>query len=579
MNQDKIERVAVRCVEEFVEKDERLKPQVNLADKEPLWDGYILLYETKEQRNKDIICRIPIQVKGKENGLYGDTISFQVGLEAMNQYKKEGIAYFVVDVTAKNVYYVLLDPIGVSEYINKTKAQKKCSIHLKRAEIHLNNFYNELRAFDLNCKRQISFVGKPLYSINDAIKCNGSIELIIPGQPTINTYRSLASYDVRAYWNKENIQFPLKKDYQIKGGCKSNLPISVNGTVFYSQYTCVFEENSFVIFLNKSTSFTLFDDESKPPQFKYKQTATTLTDLISGLEFLVAVIKYKGFSIGNTEVVGLDIDNKSAKSQELQLEYFRKIKSVLVQLHITDELDVTNLTESDYRNINLLIKAFIDNEPLTLPQKPSPTAYLEVSNLKICLLILETENGQYVMEDFFSRSKLVLLKIGEDSFEPVPSVYYISAQEYNEIANVDYDGIMPMIHQVGSMVHNYCHINKILLDLLSAYDLNNCNKAALDVAISLSEWLKNNCTGDRCRPNHIINYIQAIERAGMKGQKEDDILLDMVEEYHDRNDILVAANLLLGQDKVAMKHFGRLSVVEQNEFKKAPIGHYLTSYH
>lgn len=575
MTQDKIEKVAVRSVEEFVENDERLKSQINSCDKEPLWDGYILLYKTKVQKNENLIGRIPIQVKGKENGLSGDSVSYPVDIVALRQYAKEGIGYFVVNVTTKEVYYTLLDPLGVNEYLKNTKAKKTCSIRLKRAEPRGKIFYSELLTFYYNCKRQISFIDTPIKSATDVVNKGGKVQFFIPFKPTFETCRLLPEYDIRAYWDKGDCLLPLKNDFHLKGGIMNDVEVSVGGIVFYSSIIRIIEQNSYVFHFNDSTTFTIFDDDKKHPQFNYKQTATTLSQLIADLEFLVAVIEHKGFTIGTIEINGLTIDNKSAQNQISQLDFFKKVKSVFAQLHITEELNVTNLTDADYRNLNWLIKAFIDKEPLSLPQKPNTNAYLEISNLKIYLLFLETENGQYVIEDFFSREKLAILKINEDSFVPVPSVYFLSAQDYYKFANVDYGGIMPMVQHLNSMAPNYAYLNKILLDLLLAYDLDNNNKSALNVAMSLAEWLKDNCTGVSCKPNHIINYLQALERAGMKGDKENDILLDIIEHYHERNDLLTAANLLLEQPKVAMKYFEKLSLQEQNEFRNSPIGHYL----
>ena len=240
---------------------------------------------------------------------------------------------------------------------------------------------------------------------------------------------------------------------------------------------------------------------------------------------------------------------------------------------------ITNLSAADYNNLDFLIKAFIDKEAMSLTDKPQTNSVVEVSNLKIYLLFFEQEDGTYVVEDFFNREKMFAVQTNEGVIVPVPTVYFLTAEDYNSLSNVDYEGIMPMIEYIDNrkQSYNYGYFNKILLDLLTAYDLNNNNKSALNVAQQLAKWLKEHCKGVNCKPNHIINYIQTLERAGEKGDVEDNMLFGLIDNYPNRLDIQTAANLLLGQTKTAMRYYYKMEQTDQEDFKNYPISHYLPS--
>ena len=44
MNTNKIERAAVRVVEDYIDKCPKLEPYITSNDKTPIWDGYIYIY-------------------------------------------------------------------------------------------------------------------------------------------------------------------------------------------------------------------------------------------------------------------------------------------------------------------------------------------------------------------------------------------------------------------------------------------------------------------------------------------------------------------------------------------------------
>lgn len=95
MDTGKIERAAVRAVEDYIDKCPKLEPNINKNDKTPFWDGDLYVYKDEQKGNKkdNFHGRVPVQVKGRSDNSTNFTIS-RVDAEAyMND---GGCLYFKV---------------------------------------------------------------------------------------------------------------------------------------------------------------------------------------------------------------------------------------------------------------------------------------------------------------------------------------------------------------------------------------------------------------------------------------------------------------------------------------------------
>jgi len=72
------EVLAISAVENLLASTDTLEANLNKGDKEPSWDGSVLIYKSKSKR-KDEIMRVLVQVKGKVcDDFTKKTIKYQV---------------------------------------------------------------------------------------------------------------------------------------------------------------------------------------------------------------------------------------------------------------------------------------------------------------------------------------------------------------------------------------------------------------------------------------------------------------------------------------------------------------------
>lgn len=124
MNTNKIERAAVRVIEEYIDKCPKLEPYITSNDKTPIWDGDIYIFNDVESHTVNKFKnRVPLQVKGTENSKED---CFRIGREYLEGFKADrGCAFFLCQIGegSHRIFYNLLSLDKITELLqtnNKT---------------------------------------------------------------------------------------------------------------------------------------------------------------------------------------------------------------------------------------------------------------------------------------------------------------------------------------------------------------------------------------------------------------------------------------------------------------------------
>ncbi len=145
MNTSKIERAAVRSVEEYIDACRQLGPNITSNDKTPIWDGDIYIYKNESHSVKNFLYRVPIQIKGTTD-IKND--SFRIGREYIEGFKADrGCAFFLVKVENKSshILYNLLSLNDINNLLcNNTET---INITLKNIPKDHTIFEKELTTF------------------------------------------------------------------------------------------------------------------------------------------------------------------------------------------------------------------------------------------------------------------------------------------------------------------------------------------------------------------------------------------------------------------------------------------------
>ena len=157
MDIGKIERVAVRAVEAYIDKLPNLEPIISKNDKTPFWDGDINVYEENRHTVENFFARVPLQVKGTTNT---DDKSYIIKRDYLVGYKADrGCIFFLVQMekdTPKHILYSLLSSDALDILLRKETKTIKIDLN----ELPNNPHAFERMVFNFATKRKGEIIGK-----------------------------------------------------------------------------------------------------------------------------------------------------------------------------------------------------------------------------------------------------------------------------------------------------------------------------------------------------------------------------------------------------------------------------------
>lgn len=592
MDNKAIETFAINAVKDSIVSTEILDQFIADNDKEPSWDGFIYVYNGKNHCKDNLSGRVPVQVKGKlVDNLSKKKISYPVDISDLVNYRNDvGAIFFVVYLNKKNplnrkIYYEELTPVKIVNYLKQTNGQKK-------KNIQLYEFPNEkelksiiVANFLFHSKRQASFSTQGFISFDELKTSNIPYQFSIAlpgdysGQSTI-AYNELYSRGIYVYATIEGTKTLLPTDIIATSLSESEIvkkDIIVNEICFYNDFQRVKTLEEVTLKIGHSFSLIMkYGSTNLNAQIKL---SPMLRWRAKDLSFIISAIKAKKFYIGEVEIA-MTIPQKESLvfdiiTQEKLLLHYNKVIKLLDTLHIEKDINLTDLVDRQRKDFDILIKAIVFKQEVNIKIKKSPCIFdLKLSILKIRLLIVkEEQTQQYKIYDFFD---LALNLFGSSIAGGIPSrispYSILRSEDYLELANIDYNSILnsyKLIANLNPEIYNLA--NNDVLNMLLAYDNNN-NVKLLAIAKEITDWLYE--ASDISKDIILINQLQIIKREREFSKEELLSLHDLTESTIAEEDIKVGAYLLLGNKIGAEIHFSRLTLEEQNLFKKYPIYHF-----
>lgn len=589
MDKKAIETISVNAVKNSIVTSDILDQFISENDKEPSWDGHIYIYKNKNKRKSELKGRIPVQVKGKEcNDFSNNKIKYVISISDLKNYLNDGgIILFVVYIrnngTESKIYYSSLPPIKLKGILDDiSNNQKNKSVELKAfptdSDSKANICLNCLR----HCQMQASFANSKLYSIEEIKQQNilEGISIPISFISTSDAQSVLFDNEAYIYANVKGcpIPQPLKDillNIHIMEEIHAN--VSVNLKQYYSEFHIIKNATDIVFVIGESFRIT-FIKQGNQYKINY-QNSNKLRVLIKDLDFMLACLEYGYIEINGTKLpLDKGVINKekfNASVQRKHLEYYIKIVKMLDALRCPDDLNLNNLTNSDWRNIHILTTALIDNQPVNgLKEDLQPFQNLKIGNLNFLMLIFHHSDDAttYDVYDFFKKEIRIYYDSKNGEQLPISQYILLDREGLLNVSNIDFNVLLPSFQCVEQHADTINSANYFLLELLAAYDLSNdTRKEILKAAFDFAEWIYQSDEHDLSWEIKNLNLLQTIKRERELKKEEKQTLYSIIENSKNSVDVLIGSYLLLEQQEAAEIHFAKLSPQAQNEFKNFPI--------
>lgn len=585
-----LEKLATSAIVTALSKTERLSSFINDGDKEPCWDGNIYIHEDKAHSKKNI-KKVATQVKGKavNKKSVKDIIKYPITYHDLDAYMNNGGTFFFVVYLDKEtgevlqIYYANLLPFRIKRMLKTKKTKYSVALHkfpedeFEKTELLMN--------FHINAQKQVSFVTKDTPTIEE-LERQGVLESLTfsytglgKDVSVLDLPKKLDGKSVTIYANIKGASVSIPVEHyesiqHITMQSKKEIPVSVNGEVFYDSFKTITTSNNLEFHIGSCFKLIVPQkhEEKMVLDIKIKVNGC-LSERIKGMEFVKAVIANGSFCIGKQEF-NMNITEQEREMVEndkfiSNLRGYKKAKRLLDRMHVTKDLDIQNCSEEELGKLNFLIAAIEDNLlARELPVDKEPLQKIKIANLTLAVVYLENENGGYKLCDYFGNHFLFQAKLDDGDLIRLSQFSKMTSEDFLQLDNL-YLPIIVDDFKLIELSDTLCETaNMLLLEMIKAYDM--CSKQELlDIAKQLSEWLLS-CSDYFSKGIATINNLQLVlrERALTFNEKQE--LYQIISNTEDSS-LKLGGFLLLGE-KAEVENI--MSVIDDEElqrFKEYPI--------
>lgn len=587
-----IEIQGVSRVKLAISKSDFLVPHINDTDKEPSWDGDVEVYRKAGDNHSkaDLILKVPVQIKGhKANNLKKDKIKFKVECADMKNYLEiGGTIFFVVyfDESGENyrIYYTEFLPYNLKKILRGQERKKTKTVELKSFPTSKSDISDVFIKFARNMQRQRSAIYAEDISLIDLTKSGEmpALSFSVFNQPgkTTSAIEKILEGNMYVYAKMSHgLELPVAYiDTVEMAGRTAFADISVGEKQYYDRFEIIYRNDTIEWLFGKSTHIIANRKDETTIRVNFSLSGT-LSDRIHDETFLLDALTEKKICIDN-EIIDLfsDVEESSSTFNIPQiiehLEWLRTVKRMLDSLDVKKELECSALSRKDEENIRFLKTAIIDETPIQLKESGGGFGFFSIANLDILVWAIKKEDNGFSILNFNDASFDAKIK-GTDGLLYLSSFYVTLKRDVIlRSCNLNFEKMLSHLKKVPFSEIYSSQVILLLLELLSAYDDSTPKRNDIIIAATeISAWLKEN---DPYTPKEILNlnYFQTVKRQRPFEEDEFQELLSIIEGKPDREEIYVAAYLLMDNQEAANSHYKLLTDENQNTLREYPIFHF-----
>lgn len=574
MNSVKIEKSAIIALKRIINLHGQMDELLKDVDKEPSWDGDILIYSNEDLKAEDIIYRIPAQVKGKndEKLLKRRRITYQVAYKNLRNYFNDGgVCYFVIAISddgeKTSIFYNALTPIKLQSLLKGTEKkrpdQKKSIPLTKLKNDDKNELFRLLFQFGHDSREQGA---KELIRKSILLEDIGKIDFIRAttfASEKENIFKEMTSGEICWFGHLADADIWLPFDYdtqmqmEIITCVKMDVPFKIDRTIYYDSFEIRKNvDKTFSIKLSENLSISI--EKSK---FDFR-LMTGLEQTIKDIQFLEAVPYGKAFYAGERKICKYTNLQLGDRLQQM-INELKQLQLATIKFSVGLNKDFADFIDKDWKAIDELLSIY---QGKIKPKNKAAWHIWWWQGKVVPFFLIYASNGELCIENGTNFKHFSISVDSEGERHIVPSFITFKRDIWEKLYDVNEEVLLEELNKGEFNKNTAVDFTRLFIEILSAYDAIKSEKY-----YNMAKVISDKLLAVNSKANYIkINRLQLIKRK--RSLSEDELQeLEIIENNTDVKEVICAVNILLDNKRKAQKELDGMPDEDREAFMTYPI--------
>ena len=464
VNTEWVERTAVNRLESALLSTGLVVPTIPTEDKGPSLDGEIRLYSSKTSFPKrELVGRIPVQVKGTYVRKLQEKAVYQVEVADLRNFFRDGGAiFFVVQIKTDEQYRIFYAPLlrfQLQRLLEQAGNQKTKQISLETFPVgDKSRIVRILSDFLTNREKQWTLLPN-VKSLNDLATSGMVVDHLGFSVSGFGLKRfddvvdELLQHQIYIYAKPSGVEANFAVDLIRPEAIVTHqsIRVTVNGEVLYDQIDIIRKPGNIKSFqLGRGIVGSISQNKLN---FQY-HPCDTLHEQIRQLRLLTALMRGEPVKIGPLVLPCSDFKLTGHTQQEMEqrLSWLQTIARVLKQLHVSKDLNLAKMTDEEYQKLRNVVIGIDKGIPVPF-SFDGALAYgkIEFGGISVLLNLKKSEDGKGVyLSNFFDMENLKMTaeadQSPDDGFAISPYIL-MDVTLLSELDNVDLNEIVRSVEK------------------------------------------------------------------------------------------------------------------------------------
>lgn len=322
------------------------------------------------------------------------------------------------------------------------------------------------------------------------------------------------------------LTFNQKRDIEVKSG----------GRVFYREVFTEVKDGVFSVIIGKVLRLELPDENSLQLTIRVNCESNNLDERINEAEFILALHETSSLEFGERVIAIRIPDGEMVDSLRSQLTGWKALQQLLMILHVTKPIDLSQIKKEQERIIEILIDGIVNQKRIVVPQAKTQLYVFEIANIHLlCWVLKDEKTDECTFGDYFDGQLQITYPKDGKQYMQSPFSYLREENLWERIDNIPYDRQVSEYEKLAKEnkeIYDMANHDALWMikaaDAVSAKD-NERRDVLLKYAHIVCQWLIENDDREGLHNmTYKINSLQIIKRQRALNPTEIEELEEMI---------------------------------------------------